>query len=525
MATDEDAGDGRDAQLCGVDAGRDIMEGGAVSYHLGVDLGTTFVAAAVARGDRVRMAALGDRSVVMPAVLHAREDGVLVTGEPAGRRLVSHPDQVASHLKRRLGEPTPLLVGGSSYSVTELLGTLLRHVLDRVAAEEGGPPESVMLTHPANWGPHGKKLFAEVPRFAGAPSWRTVTEPEAAAAHHAATRGLAVGEVIAVYDLGGDTFDATVVGRTENGIEVLGVPQGIERLGGADLDEAILSFVNHATGGALTALDLGDGSTAVAFARLRQDCVLAKEALSLDSEVTIPVFLPGRHLAVKLSRSQFDAFIRAHVESTIGALSRALQSASITPDRLSTVLLVGGSSQIPLVARMIEEQLGCATTVDAHPRHAVALGAATILGSAGNTGVGARIPALPLDSTPAPGSAAPDPAPGGVPAAPDRAAGTANSGHRQRGLAVAAGLLLLAAAGTGLGVSLSQDPTGGQHQQAVATAPPSAAAATPGVITQAAALPTDLPGLTDALTADRTLAGAQTEPLVGQLQAVAAGRR
>lgn len=91
MATDEDAGDGRDAQLCGVDAGRDIMEGGAVSYHLGVDLGTTFVAAAVARGDRVRMAALGDRSVVMPAVLHAREDGALVTGEPAGRRLVSPP--------------------------------------------------------------------------------------------------------------------------------------------------------------------------------------------------------------------------------------------------------------------------------------------------------------------------------------------------------------------------------------------------------------------------------------------------
>jgi Hsp70 protein len=515
-----------------VDAGRDIEEGSAVSYYLGVDLGTTFVAAAVARGDRVRMVPLGDRSVVMPAVVHAREDGGLVPGEPAGRRVVSHPDQVVSQIKRRLGDPTPLLVGGSSYPVTELLGTVLRHVLDRVAVAEGGPPEGLMLTHPANWGPHRLELFAEVPRFAGAPRWRTVTEPEAAAAHYAATRGLAVGEVIAVYDLGGGTFDATVVGRTERGIEVLGTSQGIERLGGGDLDEAILSFVNHATGGALTALDLGDASTAVALSQLRQDCVLAKEALSLDSEVTIPVFLPGRHLSVEVSRLQFEAIIRAHVESTIGALCRALESASVTPDRLSTVLLVGGSSQIPLVARMIEEQLGCRTSVDAHPKHAVALGAAELLRAGGGIGAGAPLLSLTSDGTPAPGSAARDVPPEGAPADPGPAAAEAGSGRRRPVLAVAAGLLVLAAAGTGLGVSLSHHPAGGQHPQAIGSAAagiaPASTAGTasvssPALATQAAALPTDLPGLIGAVTADRSLAGAQTEPLVGQLNAVAAG--
>jgi actin-like ATPase involved in cell morphogenesis len=550
-------------------------------YCLGVDLGTTFVAAAVARADQVTMAGLGDRSVVMPSVVYARDDGALVTGESAGRRVVSHPDRVAAEIKRRLGDPTPLLLGGSAYSVTDLLGTLLRDVLDRVAAEQGGPPESVMLTHPANWGPHQQTLFAEVARSAGAANWRTVTEPEAAAAHYAATRPMAVGEVIAVYDFGGGTFDATVLGRTEHGIEVLGTPQGIERLGGADLDEAILSFVNHASGGALTALDLRDPSTVVALARLRQDCVLAKEALSLDVEATIPVFLPGRHLEVELSRTQLEDLIRAQVESTITALSSALQSASITPDRLSTVLLVGGSSQIPLVGRLIEERLGCRTVVDEHPKHAVALGAAALARAAGGTGSGA--PVLPLfpEHVPAAGNHVPaagnrvtaagnrvtaagnhvtdpgnhvtaagnhvtdpgDRAPetqlttvGRIPAARGPAAegttgaatGAATPGRHRRGIAIAASLLLLAGAATGLGVSLPQSGTG-SLQQAAAQQQPAGAAPTGGspepapVATPAVVLPSDVPGLVNAVTADNSLAGAQTQPLVAQLNAVTAG--
>lgn len=355
-----------------------------MGYCLGVDLGTTFVAAAVARDERVEMVSLGDRSVVMPSTVYVRDDGQVITGDAAARRAVSNPDRVASEIKRRLGDPLPLMLGGSGHPVTDLLGTLLRDVLTRVSAEQGGPPDVVMLTHPATWGPYRRELFEEVPRFAGVEQWRTVTEPEAAAAYYAATREMAAGEVIAVYDLGGGTFDATVLGRTETGIEVLGTPEGIERLGGADLDEAILTFVNHAAGGALAELDLGDANTVVALARLRQDCVLAKEALSLDTEIVIPVFLPGRHLDVALGRSQFEGMIRAQVESTIGTLNRALRSAGIPPSQLSAVLLVGGSAQIPCVARTIGEQLGCPTVVDAHPKHPVALGAATMARSAGS---------------------------------------------------------------------------------------------------------------------------------------------
>ncbi|WP_316689150.1 Hsp70 family protein [Pseudonocardia sp. H11422] len=375
-----------------------------MSYSLGVDLGTTFVAAAIARASGVEMFTLGDRTVVAPAVVYLREDGTLVSGDAAARRAVSGPDRVGREFKRRLGDPTPVMLGGSPYAVTALLGTLLHDVVARVSETEGAAPGRVVLTHPANWGPFRRELFEEVPQLAGLSSPRMVTEPEAAAAHYAASRQLADGDVIAVYDLGGGTFDATVLRKHPGGIEILGTPEGIERLGGVDFDEAILSYVNYTAGGALTELDMSDPQTTVALARLRQDCVLAKEGLSIDTEATIPVFLPGRHFDVRLARSDFEDMVRAPIESTIGTLSRTLRSAQITPDELSAVLLVGGSSRIPIVARMISDALGRPTVVDAHPKYAVALGAATLAG----------VPAMPGTAAgpggPPPPRRAPDPA-------------------------------------------------------------------------------------------------------------------
>jgi YVTN family beta-propeller protein len=357
-----------------------------VAYNLGVDLGTTFVAAAVSYPTQVEMFTLGDRSVVVPAVVYLRDDGQLVTGEAANRRAVSNPDRVCREFKRRLGDPTPVMLGGTPHAVTDLLGTLLRDVLAKVTETEGGPPERVVLTHPANWGPFRRGLFEEVPNLAGLFDVTLVTEPEAAAAHYAASRRLDDGQTLAVYDLGGGTFDATVLRKRPGGVEILGTPEGIERLGGVDFDEAILSHVNVAAGGALGELDMRDPQTTIALARLRQDCVLAKEALSVDTETVLPVFLPGRHFDVKLTREEFEKMVRAPIESTIGALSRTLRSAQVAPEQLSAVLLVGGSSRIPLVARMVSEELGRPTVVDTHPKYAVALGAASLAGSPSGNG-------------------------------------------------------------------------------------------------------------------------------------------
>lgn len=349
-----------------------------MTYSLGVDLGTTFVAAAMSSGTQVEMVTLGDRSVVTPATVYLREDGTVVTGDAASRRAVTNPDRFGYELKRRLGNPTPVILGGEPRAVTTLLGALLRDVIDKVTETEGRPPERVVLTHPANWGPFRRELFEEVPAFAGFENTPLLTEPEAAAAHYAASRRLDDGETLAVYDLGGGTFDATILRKRSGRVHILGIPEGIERLGGVDFDEAIMSHVDYAAGGALRELDMRDAQTTVALARLRQDCVLAKEALSIDTDTVLPVFLPNRHFDVRITRAEFEDMVRAPIESTIGALSRTLRSAHVEPAELSAVLLVGGSSRIPLVARMVSEELGCPVVIDAHPKHAVALGAAEL---------------------------------------------------------------------------------------------------------------------------------------------------
>jgi YVTN family beta-propeller protein len=223
-----------------------------------------------------------------------------------------------------------------------------------------------------------------------------VTEPEAAAAHYGASRHLEDGQTVAVYDLGGGTFDATVLRKHPGGLEILGTPEGIERLGGVDFDDAILSYLDYAANGALSELDPRDPQVTVALARLRQDCILAKEALSVDTETVLPVFLPGRHFDVRITRSDFEDMVRAPIESTIGALSRTLQSAQVRPADLSAVLLVGGSSRIPLVARMVSAELGRPIVLDTHPKYAVALGAATLA---------ARHDAAPRSERPLPAAA------------------------------------------------------------------------------------------------------------------------
>jgi molecular chaperone DnaK (HSP70) len=291
-----------------------------VGYSLGVDLGTTFVAAAIASATSVEMFTLGDRSVVTPATVYLREDGTLVTGEAAGLRAVSSPDRVSREFKRRLGNPTPVMLGGQPHTVTALLGTLLRDVVQKVIETEGGPPDRIVLTHPANWGPFRRALFEEVPQHAGLDNPSMVTEPEAAAAHYAASRLLVDGQTVAVYDLGGGTFDATVLRKLPTGVEILGTPEGVERLGGVDFDEAILSHVDYAADGALSELDMRDPQNIVALARLRQDCILAKEALSVDTETVLPVLLPGRHFDVRITlglRGHGTSPDRVHHRSTL----------------------------------------------------------------------------------------------------------------------------------------------------------------------------------------------------------------
>jgi YVTN family beta-propeller protein len=349
-----------------------------MSYVLGVDLGTTFVAAAMSLDGHAQMCTLGNQTVVTPSVAYLSERSSLIFGEAAERRALSQPDRVEREFKRRLGDPTPVVLGGVPYQVTALMGALLRDVMGKVTTVEGRPPDRVALTYPANWGPYRRELFDEVPQLAGLSSHIALSEPEAAAAYYATSRYLDEGDIIAVYDLGGGTFDATVLRKHDGVVDLVGEPEGIERLGGIDFDEAIIQWINYTHGGALAELDMADPQAAAAMAKLRQECVQAKEALSSDTETTIPVLLPNRHFSVRLTRREFEGMVRAPIEATIGTLVRAVRSAHLDVDQLSAVLLVGGSSRIPLIERMIAEELRRPTVVDAHPKYSVSLGAAMV---------------------------------------------------------------------------------------------------------------------------------------------------
>ena len=386
------------------------------AYTLGVDVGTSRTAAAVWRDGRAATVNLGDRADTLPSAVLLRSDGALLVGDAAVRRGVLEPERLARGFKRRLGDPTGLLLGDDQLDPVELTGALLRHVVDTVREREGGEPEHVTLTHPATWGPLRRDLLVEAAGHARLTDVGLLAEPVAAAVHYAALDRLPVGAVVAVYDLGGGTFDATVVVRTPDGYELRGEPGGDEHIGGEDVDAAVLRHVVAALGRAWTSLDTEDPAVLAALAAVRDEAVLAKEALSSDVETVVPVLLPGLARQVRITRGELETAIRIDVLRTVDTLARTVASAGVRPADLHAVLLTGGSSRIPLVSELIASEVGAPVVVDAHPKYAVCLGAA--LSAAGRV-----LPARVAGSSGARAASAPstDPAPGPAAGAPPTA--------------------------------------------------------------------------------------------------------
>jgi molecular chaperone DnaK len=347
-----------------------------VGYSVGVDLGTTFTSAAVSGPDGTRVVSLSPE-VTVPSVAYRAPDGTLLTGS-AALAAATDPTLVARGFKRRLGDPTPLVLGGSPYTPAQLMAAQLRDVLALVTETEGGPPDEIMLTCPAIWGPYRRDHFAQVPRLAGVASFNLITEPEAAATHYSVERRLGDGEVVAVYDLGGGTFDTTILRMRSGGMEILGTPDGIEHMGGIDFDETLVAHVNERLDGAISELDPNDPVEAAALATIRTMCVRAKEELSIEPDVKLAVPLPFGPREVTITRLEFNEMIRPAVGLTTEALHRTISSAGLRADELSAVLLAGGSSRIPLVSQLVSEEFGKPVRATLHPKFTVALGAAAI---------------------------------------------------------------------------------------------------------------------------------------------------
>jgi molecular chaperone DnaK (HSP70) len=282
------------------------------------------------------------------------------------------------------------------------MGAVLGGVLAVVATEMGGPPHAVALTHPASYGAYKLDMVREAARVAGVGEPLLISEPEAAAVEYAATRELAHGAVAVVYDLGGGTFDVSLVVRRGASFEPAGTPGGLERFGGADVDRAVLWHVRNLHPDVFEHLDSARPDVRRDLARLTSECRRAKEALSFDTAATIPVRVAGFSADVRVTRAELEAMVRPRLEDTLAAAERVLRSAELDWEGVAAVLLVGGASRMPLIAEWLTRATGKPVVVDAHPKHAVALGAA-------------RMAAAEAPSPFAPGSDPVEPGSGTVP--------------------------------------------------------------------------------------------------------------
>ncbi len=381
-----------------------------MSYVLAIDVGTSFTAAALVKprqgpAPTPEILSLGLHGSAVPSVLFYADDGRVLVGEAAERRGLDDPQRMVREFKRRIGDSVPLAVGEGWLAPEDVYATMARWVVDKAEEREGSAPSSIIMTHPAAWGQHRTSQVLAALNVAGLQNITLISEPEAAALHYASQTRVEDGSIIAVYDLGGGTFDTAVLRKAGPGnFELLGQPDGIETLGGADFDAAVLRHVMAHLGDG-PAMDPGSPETLAALSRLRRECREAKEALSLDSEASVAVSLPGTQMSVRLVRSEFEAMIEAPIRDTVDALQRSLRTINLQAQDLSAVLLIGGSSRIPLVAELISVELVRPIAVDADPKSSICLGAAVAgLRSQGADAVDAGAASASAASARAPGS-------------------------------------------------------------------------------------------------------------------------
>ncbi len=391
-----------------------------MSYHLGIDLGTTFSTAAVVRDGAAEVLSLSTRSSSVPSVVFIRDDGEVLVGEAAEARAVTEPDRVAREFKRRLGDPTPLVLGGAPYGAERLSAIVLEYLLRRVTERMAEAPLSVVVTHPATYSPYRLDLLRETTRLAGIPSAVLLPEPQGSALQYAFDHRVDDGQVVAVYDFGGGTFDAAVVRATPAGFDLLGEPQGLDRLGGIDIDQAVFDHVRERAAELLDAADPRDSAWRSSLARLRTECRLAKERLSEDTDTVIGVVTPGGSQGVTLTRAALESMVRPRLVDTVRTLQRAVESAGLLMADVSRILMVGGTSRIPLVRVMVAEATGRPIAVDADPETATALGAARHAYALASPRAASAVPAVmtPPPAAPLPPSLSPPPPPPPPPVPP-----------------------------------------------------------------------------------------------------------
>ncbi|MCD6363487.1 MAG: molecular chaperone DnaK [Synergistetes bacterium] len=350
-----------------------------MSRIVGIDLGTTYSAIAVMEGDKPEIIPNRRGKRVTPSVVAFSKNGEILVGEPAKNQAILNPERTILSIKRRMGTDYVLEIDGVAYRPQDISALILKKLKEDAEEFLNDSVEEAVITVPAYFSDAQRQATKEAGEIAGLKVLRIINEPTAAALAYGLGRESGDREKkVLVFDLGGGTFDVSILEIAEGVFEVKAT-SGINRLGGDDFDERIMGYLidrfKEETG-----IDLSEDR--MALQKLKEESEKAKIELSevYETEINIPFIAADengpKHLQISLTRDLFEELVKDLVDKLEGPVLQALEDAGLSPGEIDDVLLVGGSTRIPLVQRKIREIVGKDPLRGVNPDECVALGAA-----------------------------------------------------------------------------------------------------------------------------------------------------
>ena len=348
-----------------------------MSKIIGIDLGTTNSCVAVMEGGEAVVIPNAEGARTTPSVVAFAKTGERMVGQVAKRQAITNPDRTISSIKREMGSDYKVNIDNKAYTPQEISAMVLQKLKSDAEAYLGQTVTDAVITVPAYFTDAQRQATKDAGRIAGLDVKRIINEPTAAALAYGLDKEKA-DQKIMVYDLGGGTFDVSVLEIGDGVIEVLATA-GNNRLGGDDFDACITKYLVDEfkkTEG----IDLSTDK--VAMQRLREAAEKAKVELSgvTTSNINLPYITADatgpKHLDVTLTRAKFNELTHHLVEKTVGPVKQALSDSGLKPSDISKVLLVGGSSRIPAVQEMVKTLIGKEGFKGINPDECVAIGAA-----------------------------------------------------------------------------------------------------------------------------------------------------
>ena len=347
-----------------------------MSKIIGIDLGTTNSCVAVMEGGEAVVIANAEGNRTTPSVVAFSKDGERMVGQVAKRQAITNPDRTISSIKREMGSDYKVAIDSKKYTPQEISAMILQKLKADAEAYLGQSVTEAVITVPAYFTDAQRQATKDAGKIAGLEVKRIINEPTAAALAYGVDKETA--QKVMVYDLGGGTFDVSILDIDEGVIEVLATA-GNNRLGGDDFDQCVMDYLAEEFKKA-EGIDLK--SDKVAMQRLKEAAEKAKIELSgvTSTNINLPYITADatgpKHLDLTLTRAKFDQLTAHLVEQTAGPVRQAMSDAGLSGSDISKVLMVGGSSRIPAVQDMVKKLTGKEGFKGINPDECVAMGAA-----------------------------------------------------------------------------------------------------------------------------------------------------